>query len=53
MTGKTRYDLDRSAHAVFSLYYHIIFESEGVRTMEAPSFRAGSFIHFPELLQGR
>jgi len=24
MTGKTRYDLDRSAHAVFSLYYHII-----------------------------
>jgi len=25
MTGKTRYDLDRSAHAVFSLYYHIIF----------------------------
>ena len=25
MTGKTRYDLDRSAHAVYSLHYHIIF----------------------------
>lgn len=25
MTGKTRYDIDRSAHAVYSLHYHIIF----------------------------
>ena len=25
MTGKTRYDLDRSAHAVYSLHYHLIF----------------------------
>lgn len=25
MAGKTRYDLDRSAHAVYSLHYHIIF----------------------------
>lgn len=25
MSSKTRYDLDRSAHAVFSLHYHIIF----------------------------
>lgn len=25
MVGKTRYDLDRSAHAVYSLHYHIIF----------------------------
>ncbi len=25
MVGKTRYDLDRSAHAVYSIHYHIIF----------------------------
>jgi len=28
MTGKTRDDLDRSAHAVYSLHYHIIFVRE-------------------------
>jgi len=25
MVGKTRYDLDRSAHSVYSIHYHIIF----------------------------
>ena len=25
MTGKTKYDLDRGAHVVYSLQYHIIF----------------------------
>ena len=25
MTGKTKYDLDRGNHVVYSLHYHIIF----------------------------